>query len=163
VVRLHAHHFIADKDGLDEAKAAAQADYEARIRSALLEQPATPSYAAGFEACREAAGYAERLALALWEKHYRHSTPNWKPLSNDLVGLLTQIDNMTAALSALPAPAGAAGEVTVEELASVLSPDAFVVVHPKHELTIERQETAKRKARALLSRFHITAKAEEGK
>jgi hypothetical protein len=34
------------------AKAAAQADYEARIRSALLEQPATPGYAAGVEACR---------------------------------------------------------------------------------------------------------------
>jgi hypothetical protein len=36
VVRLHAHHFIADKDGLDEAKAAAQADYEQRIKSALV-------------------------------------------------------------------------------------------------------------------------------
>ena len=35
VVRLHAHHFIADKDSLEEAKAAAQADYEQRIRSAL--------------------------------------------------------------------------------------------------------------------------------
>lgn len=35
VVRLHAHHFVADKDSLDDAKAAAQADYEARIRSAL--------------------------------------------------------------------------------------------------------------------------------
>lgn len=35
VVRLHAHHFIADKDSLDEAKAAAQADYASRIMSAL--------------------------------------------------------------------------------------------------------------------------------
>jgi hypothetical protein len=40
VVRLHAHHFIADKDSLEEAKAAAQADYEARIKSALVEVPA---------------------------------------------------------------------------------------------------------------------------
>jgi hypothetical protein len=32
------HVFIADKDSLDEAKAAAQADYEKRIRSALVEQ-----------------------------------------------------------------------------------------------------------------------------
>jgi NTP pyrophosphatase (non-canonical NTP hydrolase) len=39
VVRLHAHHFIADKDSLDAAKAAAQADYEARIRSALVVEP----------------------------------------------------------------------------------------------------------------------------
>ena len=35
VVRLHAHHFIADKDSLEEAKAAAQRDYEVRILSAL--------------------------------------------------------------------------------------------------------------------------------
>lgn len=39
VVRLHAHHFVADKDSLDEAKAAAQADYEARIKSALITTP----------------------------------------------------------------------------------------------------------------------------
>jgi len=39
VVRLHAHHFVADKDSLDEAKAAAQRDYEARIKSALITAP----------------------------------------------------------------------------------------------------------------------------
>ena len=46
VVRLHAHHFVADKDGLDEAKAAAQADYEKRIRSALV---TTPQPTAGWD------------------------------------------------------------------------------------------------------------------
>lgn len=39
VVRLHAHHFIADKYSLEEAKGAAQADYERRIRSALQDSP----------------------------------------------------------------------------------------------------------------------------
>lgn len=39
VVRLHAHHFIADKDSLEEAKAAAQSDYEKRVRSCI---PTTP-------------------------------------------------------------------------------------------------------------------------
>ena len=39
VVRLHAHHFIADKDSLEEAKATAQADYEQRIRSVLQDSP----------------------------------------------------------------------------------------------------------------------------
>ena len=34
------HVFIADKDSLGEAKAAAQADYESRIRSALASEPA---------------------------------------------------------------------------------------------------------------------------
>lgn len=52
VVRLHAHHFIADKDGLDEAKDAAQADYEQRIRSALV---TTPQPAAGWDEAIEAA------------------------------------------------------------------------------------------------------------
>jgi hypothetical protein len=42
VVRLHAHHFVADKDSLDEAKEAAQADYGQRIRSALGGHPASP-------------------------------------------------------------------------------------------------------------------------
>lgn len=47
----------------------------------------------------EAAGYAERLAVALWEKHYKQINPHWKPLSGDLIGILTQIDNMTVGLS----------------------------------------------------------------
>lgn len=34
------HVFIADKDSLGDAKAAAQADYESRIRSALASEPA---------------------------------------------------------------------------------------------------------------------------
>lgn len=38
-VRLHAHHLVAVKDSLEEAKEASQADYETRIRSAL-EAPA---------------------------------------------------------------------------------------------------------------------------
>lgn len=40
VVRLHAHHFVADKDDLEDAKAAAHADYERRILSALSNPPA---------------------------------------------------------------------------------------------------------------------------
>jgi hypothetical protein len=37
-VRLHANKMVAIKDSLSDAKAAAQADYEARIRSALSAQ-----------------------------------------------------------------------------------------------------------------------------
>ena len=51
------------------------------------------------EGLREAEGYAERLAVALWERLYKHDTPHWKPLSGDLIGILTQIDNMTAGLT----------------------------------------------------------------
>jgi hypothetical protein len=46
----------------------------------------------------EATRYAERLAVAIHAKHYAGSAPQWKPLSGDLLGLLTQIDNMTAGM-----------------------------------------------------------------
>jgi hypothetical protein len=46
----------------------------------------------------DAYGYAKRLALAIWEQHYKAAAPQWKPL-DDLIGVLTQIDNMTAGLT----------------------------------------------------------------
>lgn len=42
--------------------------------------------------------YAERLAVALGGKHYPEVT-QWRPLSGDLMGLLSQIDNMTCGLA----------------------------------------------------------------
>jgi hypothetical protein len=44
-------------------------------------------------------GYAKRLAEAIWEMHYKTIAVNWKPLP-DLIGVLTQIDNMTSGLIA---------------------------------------------------------------
>lgn len=44
-----------------------------------------------------ATGYAERLSVALMEKHFPEAT-TWKPLSGDLIGILTQIDNLTTGL-----------------------------------------------------------------
>lgn len=41
--------------------------------------------------------YATRLAVQLWEKHYKSDSPNWKP-EPDLLGVLMQIDNMTAGM-----------------------------------------------------------------
>jgi hypothetical protein len=52
-----------------------------------LEQPEPDAY-----------GYAKRLAQAIWQKHYKATAPQWKPL-DDLMGVLTQIDNMTAGLT----------------------------------------------------------------
>ena len=46
----------------------------------------------------QAEGYAERLAVSLWEQHYLAEAPDWKPLTGDLLGILTQIDNLTANL-----------------------------------------------------------------
>ena len=45
----------------------------------------------------EACAYAHNLALMLWKQHYS-DVAGWMPLP-DLIGLLTQIDNMTAGLT----------------------------------------------------------------
>lgn len=50
------------------------------------------------EIVEEASRYAEQLAVAIAAKHYP-DVPEFQPLSGDLIGLLTQIDNMTAGMS----------------------------------------------------------------
>ena len=60
-----------------------------KLRAALTQQAEPDAY-----------GYASRLAVALWEKHYKDIAPQWKPL-DDLMGVLTQIDNMTSGLTRL--------------------------------------------------------------
>jgi len=47
---------------------------------------------------RESLEYAQRLATAMWEKHWKENSPDWKPLP-DLLGVLTQIDNMVAGMT----------------------------------------------------------------
>jgi hypothetical protein len=47
----------------------------------------------------DAYGYAKCLAVAIWDQHYKDVAPQWKPFDN-LMGVLTQIDNMTAGLTA---------------------------------------------------------------
>lgn len=59
-----------------------------RLRSAFSEAGAS---------IRDAHTYAERLAVSLHSKYYSGNT-EWRPLSGDLIGILTQIDNMTAGL-----------------------------------------------------------------
>ena len=51
----------------------------------------------------DAYGYAKRLAVAIWEQHYKDVAPQWKPF-DDLMGVLTQIDNMTTGLTAQRQP-----------------------------------------------------------
>jgi len=41
--------------------------------------------------------YAEQLAMSLARKHYPE-VPQFKPLSGDMFGLLSQIDNMTTGM-----------------------------------------------------------------
>jgi hypothetical protein len=63
----------------------------------------------------DAYGYAKRLAVAIWEQHYKATAPQWKPL-DDLMGLLTQIDNMTAGLATPPAAQRTWVDLTYEEM-----------------------------------------------
>jgi len=44
-----------------------------------------------------AQSYATTLAVSMHKQHYAEDAPNWQPLP-DLVGLLTQIDNMYTGL-----------------------------------------------------------------
>ena len=44
--------------------------------------------------------YAKDLATYLWETHYKNDAPEWEPC-DDLMGVLTQIDNMITGLSSL--------------------------------------------------------------
>ena len=82
----------------------------ASARSALV---ATPPAERVVEV---AAQYAERLANVLWEKHYRNAAPNWKPLTGDLIGIITQIDNMTSGLALTTKPAVKDDDTVVEAL-----------------------------------------------
>jgi hypothetical protein len=47
----------------------------------------------------EATGYATTLATAIHAQHYAKLAPQWKPLDT-VLGVLTQIDNMTCGLAA---------------------------------------------------------------
>lgn len=40
---------------------------------------------------------AQNLAVALYERHYKNSAPDWR-VAEDMIGVLLQIDNMTSGL-----------------------------------------------------------------
>jgi len=45
--------------------------------------------------------YAKDIAIHIWENNYKDQAPEWEPL-DDLMGVLTQIDNMTCDLGVKP-------------------------------------------------------------
>ena len=64
------------------------------IKSEKFERIYNPCYplpvTSGYE-------YAKEIAIHLWEEFYKKESPEWQPL-DDLMGVLTQIDNMTVGL-----------------------------------------------------------------
>lgn len=77
------------KDGLPRPVEYVRADKLEELAAALVEKD---------KEIAAATAYAENLASALHEKYYAEVSA-WRPLSGDLIGLLTQIDNMTSALA----------------------------------------------------------------
>ncbi len=63
-----------------------------RTRKRQRRQPlrAARGYAASLE-------YATRLAKGMWERDWQKESPHWQPF-DDLLGVLTQIDNMLAGM-----------------------------------------------------------------
>lgn len=59
--------------------------------------------------------YARRLAVDLWQRHYREVAPEWEPF-RDLAGLLSQIDNMASGLCRFDSTAPPSAPVGVEGL-----------------------------------------------
>lgn len=47
----------------------------------------------------EGLAYAQRLAVAIWSRNYREVSPQWE-VCGDLMGVLSQIDNMVSGMSA---------------------------------------------------------------
>lgn len=77
--------------------------YAVRARAAIRPLKGGPPSPAQQDVLGAACRYAESLAVALVKRHWADETHGWKPLSGDLIGLLTQIDNMTSGLTRQPA------------------------------------------------------------
>lgn len=89
--------FEADADTLREAMARIKAD-GLRVDHAMNEADKDVIRIAALEAeLAKVQDYATTLATSMHRQHYAEAAPNWQPL-DDLMGLLTQIDNMYAGL-----------------------------------------------------------------
>lgn len=60
-------------------------------------KPNRPRRFAGARGYAAALEYATRLATGMWERDWKEESPHWQPF-DDLVGVLSQIDNMLAGM-----------------------------------------------------------------
>lgn len=110
----------------------------------LLEGKFTEENSRLKEEIEKARTYATRLATILWSKHYTADAPNWSPLE-DLLGVLTQIDNMTSGLIRTEtaevqlASLKAALDETTEELETLRKDTDALIEEAREE---ERHEAA---------------------
>lgn len=101
----NAYELIAEAaDALERLQEQSLRNYDDASRLAARLDALSPPQAV------EALRYAESLAVSLAKKV--GASPEWRPLTGDLIGLLTQIDNTTTGLYAHPHPAGDAPSQT---------------------------------------------------
>jgi hypothetical protein len=106
---------IANERGLDYNRfAAALRDYAALAQQEQEQEPV-------------AHYYAKHLAIAIWEKHYKDTAPDWRPLP-DLMGVLTQIDNMAVGLAP---PRREWQSLTEEEIDAVAAELGYAQLTPR--------------------------------
>ena len=90
---------------------------------ASLSPAATPVSEAGGERLLR---QMRALAMALHAKHYAEDAPSWQPLE-DAEGILSQIDNMTAAL-AKPTSSPAGGNVVeIDEISEAVGKTGMII------------------------------------
>ena len=63
----------------------------------------------------DAKAYATQMAIAIWRKHYQQAAPQWRPL-DDLMGVLSQIDNMTSGLQLAQQAEPVRKPLTIQEI-----------------------------------------------
>ena len=90
--------------------------------------PAMPNWVDGL-------AYAQRLAVAIWSRNYREVSPQWE-VCEDLMGVLSQIDNMVSGMSAADNrdAAGVDSEedaYVIERMGKMLAEIAIIVNGPE--------------------------------
>ena len=110
------------------------------------QQPAMPNGVDGL-------AYAQRLAVAIWSRNYREVSPQWE-VCEDLMGVLSQIDNMVSGMSAADNrdAAGVDSEedaYVIERMGKLLAEIAVIVNGPEPDMTRWSYPDLPEKVRAL--------------
>lgn len=95
----------------------------------------------------EGVGYAKQLATSLWQRHYREDAPQWEPF-DDILGLLSQIDNMVSGLTR---------SALTQQPAAVTQPGAGEVSNGSEQPAAVTEAMVERATMALLGKSHDTA------
>lgn len=114
---------VCDKDWTAETPDRQHQEPETTLRAAAKALRAVAQQASQSSRDVDALTYAKRLAITLKEKYFADLAPDWKPL-DEMIGILTQIDNMTVGL---PSPA------RMPDREAIALAVFKAMVHPAHD------------------------------